>query len=199
MDQTSVTDATSEVSLMPIEDITSESTGVVTVKPEITTESAEVVTEKPESTTESAGVVTEKPEITTESAGVVTEKPESTTESAGVVTEKPEITTESVEAVTEKPEGTTDSRVTTENKKAPTDAVKQTTNPVTESPTQQPDNLEVAERNEVCSADVQECDEGRKCYGLVMEDGSVDYLCAASVPGNFVSLELYQNPKIGVN
>ena len=69
-------------------------------------------------------------------------------------------------------------------------------------PTEQKDNpVEPTEptKTEVCSADVQECDEGRKCYGLVMEDGSVDYLCAASVPGNFVSLELYQNPKIGVN
>ena len=76
-----------------------------------------------------------------------------------------------------------------------------------EEPTKPDDNngkIEAVEpteptKTEVCSADVQECDEGRKCYGLVMEDGSVDYLCAASVPGNFVSLELYQNPKIGVN
>ena len=61
-----------------------------------------------------------------------------------------------------------------------------TTNPVTESPTQDLDNLEMEERYEVCSNAVQLCSEGRRCYGLVMRDGSVHYLCADSFPGNFV-------------
>ena len=39
---------------------------------------------------------------------------------------------------------------------------------------------------EVCSDDVQKCNEGRKCYGTQMEDGSWHYSCAESIPGKLV-------------
>ena len=35
---------------------------------------------------------------------------------------------------------------------------------------------------EVCTDDQQQCNEGRKCYGNKMRDGSVDYSCADSAP-----------------